>query len=58
MIENFLSQRDIKNKLQPHNHLNINDNLYPPTKKIQNYFFKLNDVIGKGNFSIVYKAVN
>jgi hypothetical protein len=32
----------------------------PPntTKKIQNYQFKLNDVLGKGNFSKVYRGVN
>lgn len=28
------------------------------TKKIQNYQFKLNEVLGKGNFSKVYRGVN
>ncbi len=28
------------------------------TKKIQNYVFKLNEVLGKGNFSKVYKGHN
>ena len=27
-------------------------------KKIQNYVFNLNEVLGRGNFSQVYKAVN
>lgn len=27
-------------------------------KKIQNYVFNMNDVLGKGNFSKVYRAVN
>lgn len=26
------------------------------TKKIQNYVFKLNEVLGKGNFSTVYRG--
>jgi hypothetical protein len=30
----------------------------PNYKKIQNYVFDLNDVLGAGNFSKVYKAVN
>lgn len=32
----------------------------PPntTKKIQNYQFKLNEVLGKGNFSKVYRGIN
>lgn len=29
-----------------------------PCKRIQNYIYKYNDVLGKGNFSTVYKAVN
>ena len=29
-----------------------------PCKRIQNYLYKYNDVLGKGNFSTVYKAVN
>lgn len=46
----------------PMNYMN-----YPPesmqsanntTKKIQNYTFKLNEVLGKGNFSTVYRGVN
>lgn len=28
------------------------------TKKIQNYQFKLNEVLGKGNFSKVYRGIN
>lgn len=28
------------------------------TKKVQNYVFKLNEVLGKGNFSTVYKGLN
>jgi serine/threonine protein kinase len=28
------------------------------SKKIQNYVFNMNEVLGKGNFSHVYKAVN
>lgn len=28
------------------------------TKKIQNYTFKLNEVLGKGNFSKVYRGLN
>lgn len=28
------------------------------TKKIQNYIFNLSDMLGKGNFSKVYKATN
>lgn len=28
------------------------------TKKIQNYTFRLNEVLGKGNFSKVYRGVN
>lgn len=27
-------------------------------KKIQNYIFNLNEVLGRGNFSKVYKAFN
>lgn len=30
----------------------------PTCKKIQNYIFKFSDMIGKGNFSKVYKAHN
>ena len=30
----------------------------PNYKKIQNYVFDLNDMLGAGNFSKVYKAVN
>jgi hypothetical protein len=34
-------------------------NNHPPNyKKIQNYMFDLNDILGAGNFSKVYKAVN
>lgn len=28
------------------------------TKKIQNYTFRLNELLGKGNFSKVYRGVN
>jgi len=28
------------------------------TKKVHNYVFKLNEVLGKGNFSTVYKGHN
>ena len=28
------------------------------TKSIQNYTFRLNEVLGKGNFSKVYRGVN
>lgn len=28
------------------------------TKKVQNYFFKLDDVLGKGSFSNVYRGVH
>lgn len=28
------------------------------TKKVHNYIFKLNEVLGKGNFSTVYKGIN
>lgn len=27
------------------------------TKKVQNYYFNLNDVLGRGSFSTVYKGV-
>lgn len=27
------------------------------TKKIQNYYFNLNDILGKGSFSTVYKGI-
>lgn len=27
------------------------------TKKIQNYYFNLNDILGKGSFSTVYRGV-
>ena len=30
----------------------------PQTKKIQNYVFNLGDMLGKGNFSKVYRAIN
>lgn len=30
----------------------------PNYKKIQNYVFDLNELLGAGNFSKVYKAVN
>ena len=30
----------------------------PQTKKIQNYVFNLADLLGRGNFSKVYKATN
>lgn len=30
----------------------------PQTKKIQNYVFNLADMLGRGNFSKVYKATN
>lgn len=30
----------------------------PHNKKIQNYVFNMNEVLGKGNFSKVYRAVN
>jgi hypothetical protein len=28
------------------------------TKKVQNYFFKLDDILGKGSFSSVYRGVH
>ena len=28
------------------------------TKKVENYLINLNEVLGKGNFSVVYRAVN
>jgi hypothetical protein len=28
------------------------------TKKVQNYVFRLNEILGKGNFSTVYKGLN
>jgi hypothetical protein len=28
------------------------------TKKVENYLIHLNEVLGRGNFSVVYKAVN
>lgn len=28
------------------------------TKKIQNYQFKLNEILGRGNFSTVYRGLN
>jgi hypothetical protein len=34
-------------------HLTANYN-----KKIQNYVFNINEVLGRGNFSKVYRAVN
>lgn len=33
-------------------------NVEPTCKKIQNYIFKFADLLGKGNFSKVYKAHN
>ena len=33
-------------------------NQSPNYKKIQNYVFDLNDILGAGNFSKVYKAMN
>jgi serine/threonine protein kinase len=27
------------------------------TKKIQNYYFNLNDILGKGSFSTVYRGI-
>lgn len=30
----------------------------PGVKRIQNYIFKFNDFLGKGNFSSVYKGIN
>lgn len=27
------------------------------TKKVQNYYFNLNDVLGRGSFSTVYKGI-
>ena len=38
---------------------NYNKNHFDaPCKRIQNYIYKYSDVLGKGNFSTVYKAVN
>jgi len=34
------------------------NNVEPTCKKIQNYIFKFSDMLGKGNFSKVYKAHN
>lgn len=28
------------------------------TKKVQNYFFKLDDILGRGSFSSVYRGVH
>ena len=36
----------------------LNNNTEPTCKKIQNYIFKFSDMLGKGNFSKVYKAHN
>ncbi len=30
----------------------------PGVKRIQNYLFKFSDLLGKGNFSSVFKGVN
>jgi len=32
--------------------------LTPGVKRIQNYLFKFIDLLGKGNFSSVYKGIN
>lgn len=48
--------------VQPVGYLGFPQNGYGPppntTKKIQNYQFKLNEVLGKGNFSKVYRGIN
>lgn len=48
--------------MQPVGYMGYPPNSYsqPPntTKKIQNYQFKLNEVLGKGNFSKVYRGIN
>jgi hypothetical protein len=40
--------------LQKHKSIRLN----PGVKRIQNYIFKFNDLLGKGNFSSVYKGSN
>lgn len=33
-------------------------NVFPQYKQIEHYVFNLSDIVGKGSFSIVYKAKN
>lgn len=43
---------------QPNIASNIKQNPQTNMKKIQNYVFNLNELLGAGNFSKVYKAIN
>lgn len=38
--------------------LNIAPQIHPTLKKIDNYVFNFDDMLGQGNFSKVYRGIN
>jgi hypothetical protein len=71
LLETFKDKNRILNlisKMQHHQPLTPNkldnsnfaapENYQITTKKIQNYIYNYNDLLGQGNFSKVYKGIN